>query len=290
MRTTIAPSLAEQAAEAARAAADRAGVEIRPIEDADGAQTTARLISEVWEVDASRPPVAPEMIRSLAVSHNYAVAAFKDGEQIGTALGMLGLYGPGLHLHSYLAGVRERYRSSSIGFAMKQHQRAWALERDIPVVAWTFDPLVRRNAFFNLIKLGAEASQYHPDFYGPMADGLNAGDLSDRILIEWRLDTPRAIAASRGEREVVELASLEAEGAVRLLRMDDAGEPVIEDGDGGRVLLCQVPEDIVALRGSSPESGRRWRVALRETLGSALGDGYRANGITRDGWYVLRRA
>ena len=70
---------------------------------------------------------------------------------------------------------------------------------------WTFDPLVRRNAYFNLHKLGARAvDQYLPDFYGRMTDGINAGDTtSDRLYIQWDVASPEAIAAAAGDsREV----------------------------------------------------------------------------------------
>ena len=43
-------------------------------------------------------------------------------------------------------------------------------------MTWTFDPLVSRNARFNLTKLGAHAVEYLPDFYGAMEDGINSND------------------------------------------------------------------------------------------------------------------
>ena len=55
---------------------------------------------------------------------------------------------------------------------------------------WTFDPLVRANARFNLVKLGAVAVAYLTDFYGEMQDGINAGDRSDRCAVKWELDDP----------------------------------------------------------------------------------------------------
>ncbi len=56
---------------------------------------------------------------------------------------------------------------------MKLHQRAWAIARGIPVIEWTFDPLVARNAYFNIRKLGAMPVEYLPNFYGIMGDGIN---------------------------------------------------------------------------------------------------------------------
>ena len=75
----------------------------------------------------------------------------------------------------------------------------WALARGLAQVSWTFDPLVRRNAYFNLAKLGARPRAYLVNFYGPMSDGINAGDDTDRLEAQWRLDDPRVFRASAGE-------------------------------------------------------------------------------------------
>ena len=59
-------------------------------------------------------------------------------------------------------------------------------------MTWTFDPLVARNAYFNIEKLGARPTHYMIDYYGQMSDGINAGQASDRVLLTWDLtvDTP----------------------------------------------------------------------------------------------------
>ena len=65
---------------------------------------------------------------------------------------------------------------------------------------WTADPLVRGNAFFNLVKLGATMVAYHENFYGLLEDGLNAGD-SDRVVLRWDLASDRAVRAAEGPPE-----------------------------------------------------------------------------------------
>jgi predicted GNAT superfamily acetyltransferase len=57
----------------------------------------------------------------------------------------------------------------------------------------------------------------------------------------------------------------------------------------GATLRAWVPEDAVAIRQRDPQAGRAWRLALRESFGAAINDGYRATSITRDGWYTLTR-
>ncbi len=71
---------------------------------------------------------------------------------------------------------------------------------------WTFDPLVRRNAWFNIAVLGAEVAEYLPSFYGSMTDAINAGDESDRLLVAWDVGRPvpdhatRRLTTSRDSR------------------------------------------------------------------------------------------
>jgi hypothetical protein len=62
---------------------------------------------------------------------------------------------------------------------------------------------------------------------------------------------------------------------------------VIDDA-AGMIEAIQIPADIVTLRNTDPEMARRWRFAVRDTLGAALSTA-RVDGITRDGWYVVRR-
>jgi predicted GNAT superfamily acetyltransferase len=288
MGTATASVLAEQAAAAAAAAAAQAGVEIVPITDADAAHRVSRLLSDIWARDHDEPIVAAEIIRTLAYVNSYGSMAVAGSDVVGAALGFLGGDDRGSYLHSYIAGVKEGLRGANVGFALKQDQRAWTLAHGLTRVTWTFDPLVRRNAYFNLVKLGATAVAFHRDFYGSMQDAVNAGDLSDRILIEWSVDSPLAIDASVHSPQPVGLPAPDGGGAAVRLSVGAGGEPEVAAGRGA-IELVQIPDDIVAVRTADPDLGRRWRMALRQTLGAALEEGYRADGITRDGWYVLRR-
>ena len=103
------------------------------------------------------------------------------------------------HLHSHMAAVLDPFRDQHIGTALKMHQRVWALDHGIDTIVWTFDPLVRRNARVNLLKLGVEVDGFEVDFYGSMDDGINSGDPTDRLFAWWHLDSPRVFAASMGQ-------------------------------------------------------------------------------------------
>ena len=258
-------------------------VEIRELDDLTDLNALAELFAVVWGRPAE-PPINSDILKALAVSGNYLSGAFEDGRLIGGLVGWLGGTPPGhLHVHSHILGVLPGSQRHGLGFDLKQHQRRWCLERGITVAQWTFDPLVRRNAYFNLTKLGASASEYLVNFYGPMADGINAGQESDRLLITWRLDSKRAESAAAGRPAVVDIT-----GAEPILHERSDGQPSASRSSAAKQLV-QVPDDIVALRREDPARARAWRVAVRDALGESLRAGHAVTGVTRDGWYVLER-
>ena len=260
-------------------------VEISELKALDDLRTLERLFAEIWG-RPGEPPIESDVLMALVHSGNYVTGVKVDGRIVGGLVGWLGGAPPNhLILHSHILGVERASPVSGLGFELKQHQRSWCLERGVKTIEWTFDPLVRRNAYFNVNKLGAEASEYLVNFYGEMSDGINAGEESDRILISWQLDSRRAEDAAAGRStDSAAHGDLDA-----LLSVGPSGEPVPGSSSAATV-RCQVPEDIVALRRTDPKLSRAWRLALRDALTAAFAAGYRITGVSRAGWYVLHRA
>jgi predicted GNAT superfamily acetyltransferase len=90
-----------------------------------------------------------------------------------------------------MLAVKEGYRDRGIGSQLKWEQRREALARGIRRMEWTFDPLEIKNAYLNIHRLGAIVSSYRVDFYGVSSSRLQGGLPTDRLLAEWRLDSPR---------------------------------------------------------------------------------------------------
>ena len=276
-----------RAERAARAAADRAGVSISEVHDLGGEAAVAALFDRVWGTDDA--PVMPaNLLHAVTHAGNYLAAAHDGDRLIGGAFGFLGERDGQIHLHSHMTGVDPEVQRGGVGFALKLHQRAWALARNLARVEWTFDPLVRHNGYFNLVKLGAEIVDYHENFYGEMPDGINQGDESDRVVVSWDLASPRVTAACERGLDEPDLDRLRAAGAMVSLDYEDELHPRIAEVQAS-VLLCRIPEDVVALRHTYPDAALLWRRALRESLGGALRNGHRAVAITRSGWYVLEQ-
>jgi predicted GNAT superfamily acetyltransferase len=177
------------------AAAASAGVEVRELRELADLDQVYRLYDSIWRPDPKNPPVTTELLRALTKAGNYVGGAYDGDTLIGACVGFFGAPAE-VTMHSHVAGVSGTARGRNVGFALKLHQRAWALERGVTAISWTFDPLIRRNAYFNLTKLAALPTEYLTNFYGLMADGINNGDDSDRLLVRWQLDDPAVVAAA----------------------------------------------------------------------------------------------
>ncbi|MFC6937247.1 hypothetical protein ACFQHO_47865 [Actinomadura yumaensis] len=143
----------------------------------------------------SRPPFGVDVLRAI-VHAGGAVHCADDGTGLVGA-SVLTFCAPGSRaVYSMIAAARTRDRG--VGFAVKQAQRAWALQQGATSMLWTFDPLVSRNARFNLVKLGATAVAYETDFYGRMDDGIEGDGETDRLTAAWSLAHARTGAAAAG--------------------------------------------------------------------------------------------
>jgi len=275
-----------EATAAADTAARAAGVGVRDVRTVAELVEVTELFDAIWR-RAANPPLTTELLRALATAGSYVVGAYDGAELVGACVGFFAAPAAG-SLHSHIAGVSPAARGRHVGFALKLHQRAWALQRGVTEVTWTFDPLVARNAWFNTGKLGAQAVEYLPDHYGGMRDEINGDDATDRLLVRWDLRAPRVVAACRGESHPADAVAERARGAVVALGPSATGGPVASTTDGP-VVLVAVPPDVEALRRTDPALAAHWRSAVRDALHPLLADGGRVTGFDRAGWYVLER-
>lgn len=257
------------------------GVTVRELETIEEMQAVSGLLAEVWGRNDEGVPIPSEVMRGLVHAGGLVNAAYDGEVMVGAAV--FGRAEPGV-CYSFIAAARPGLSDRGIGFGLKQHQRTWALAHGLHTMIWTFDPLVARNARFNLTKLGATVDEYEAGYYGFMTDELNGHDRADRLVPRWRLDSPRAAAAA---------ACAAAEPAIpppdaRVLGHGPDGEPAYVASNDERWI--RMPADIVALRLRDPAQASAWREQLADWLPALFADGWVADGVTRDGRYHLRPA
>jgi predicted GNAT superfamily acetyltransferase len=262
-----------EASQAAAAAAAAAGVVVRELHRLEHLQAAQRLFEDVWRPGEGEPsPMTVGLLRALEHAGSYVVGAFAGTRMVGASAGFF-TAPPDPALHSHITGVASGGQHRGIGYALKLYQRAWALARGVPLVVWTFDPLVARNAWFNLAKLGARPTAYLEDLYGEMPDAINAGMPSDRLVVAWRLDDPAVAAACAGRPRRPRPAGT-AEAA---LTVGNDLEPVPRT-TGAAAVTVAVPPDVEAL---GSEGRRAWRAAVREALGGRMAAGAAVTGFLR---------
>ena len=253
----------------ARAAAGAANVTLRPLTSLGQFDDAIGVMVATWGAYQLPPR---EVIVALAHSGNMPLGAY-DGERlVGFVLGWAGVDEEGLHVHSHMLAALPERRHRGVGYALKLAQRAQALEQGIHLARWTFDPLIARNAWFNLGKLGAVADRFERAFYGDMADEINRGDRTDRLVVRWELDpdpAPRSVP----------------EGLPTVLAADgdrDSPVPVQESAPSPVGAVIEVPREHPDLRRRDADLSSRWRDAVADALDACFGAGLIVGAFDRE--------
>lgn len=256
--------------------------------------TAAALLSGIWGVQPAESPVPADLMTALTHAGGSVLGAWMpDGTLVGVAIGLAGAP-RSERIYSYIAGVARAAAGLGVGRRLKLAQRDWALRQGATHLVWTYDPLIRRNAHFNLNRLGARVTSFVPDYYPPMSDAVNAGDLPDRFVVEWRLADEiggRPLPPGAGASPVV-LGHDAADEPVLRLDVRTTGGPYKggESSEGGPwIVRAWVPSDIEALRLRDPALGRRWRLAAREAFETLFARGFTPVGVDAEGHYVFVR-
>ena len=167
------------------------------------------------------------------------LGAFDGSKMVAFCLCIPGLKANGKpYLHSHMLGVLAPYRNTGLGRRLKLKQREYALEQGIDLIEWTFDPLEIKNAFFNIQRLGAIVRRYVHNQYGTTSSHLHGGLPTDRLIAEWWLQSPRAVAAGDGVEQSFDNALIEA----RIALPADIAEIRLKDPGAAREIQAKVGE------------------------------------------------
>lgn len=253
-------------------------VAVRPLETAAELAEASALLASLWREPNGAPPVSSHLLRAMALTGNYVHGAFPPGGGLVGVTFAWAAPGRGADLHSHITGVLARWQGRGVGRALKLHQREWALRHGFTTVSWTFDPLVARNAWFNLARLGARPEAYLPDLYGEMSDGSAIEHESDRFLVRWEIEaelTNSPHVVSERERPA-------------LLAAGPAGEPVPgSPPPSWQEATVEIPHDIAVMRRDRPELAAQWRAASRQVFSAVLAGGGKVLGLDGARRYVL---
>ncbi len=255
---------------------------IRLLETPEDMASVEELQREVWP--GSETDVVPAHMLITAI-HNggLVLGAFLEGRMVGFVFGFPGLErtpdGPRAKHCSHMMGIHPGFRDAGIGFALKRAQWQMVRHQGLDHITWTYDPLMSRNAYLNIARLGAVCSTYRRSEYGEMRDGLNLGLPSDRFQVDWWVHSRRVQQRlGRRARKPLRLEHFEKADIQPLYALDgEAGRPRPPEHlsqPAGRLILAEIPADFLALKEADFALARDWRFFSREVFETAFAAGY----------------
>jgi predicted GNAT superfamily acetyltransferase len=232
---------------------------IRECQTLDELHACVSLQREVFAL----PEVEISPVRHFIVTKNaggFTLGAYAGGELIGFVLSVPAVLRDEKAFYSHMTAVRKGYQGTGIGAKLKWAQRLRAVHEGAGFIKWTFQPVLARNAFFNLEKLGAEIREYEPNFYGTdystaHKDGGTLGIDSDRLFAEWDLLSDKVIMLAVGEEYIEERRPLEE---------------------------IEIPNNWEALVAADPGQAIAEQRRVKAEFGNAFGRGLVCRGFRRD--------
>jgi len=230
---------------------------IRPCQKLEELAAIGKVQQEVWGY-AEHELYPLRLFVTLKRIGGQVLGAFTpQGTLAGFVASLPAWHGVNRYYHSLSLGVLRAHENRGLGRALKVAQRRAALRAGIELIEWTFDPLRAKNAYLNIVRLGAIARCYQPDYYGKVESRLQRGLPSDRLIVEWRLRSTRVKRAMGGKPP---RSSKEKPAAA-----------------------VEIPADIDRLRESNPREARRRQLAVRRQLQEFFAHKLAITGFEYDG-------
>jgi predicted GNAT superfamily acetyltransferase len=172
------------------------------------------LEKRVWKREGYREVNAPMLYFELAyITNGLVLTAFDEGlfpAEEKAAMAREDAWYEGDHPIGFLVcfadfdkrgpfwygarmGVDRKYWDKNIGEELVQTLYACAKERQIPRIRWTYDPMVSRNGYIYIHKMGAIVREIGFNYYSAVftSDEFNKAISTDRFVVEWLINSER---------------------------------------------------------------------------------------------------
>ena len=262
------------------------GITIRQVHSVEDAGHCHDLAVRVWGEGAACSTA------QLSVHGHYGgvlLLAWYDADPIGFLFSFPARYRGEFVLWSHETAVLPQYIHQGIGTMLKLRQRELAAEIGYQHIAWTFDPLISRNAYFNLQKLGARVVEYKVNAYGTdESDAINQGLETDRFIVVWETapnDEPRETSGDLPRPPLIRVGADQAplvEERVRGGSLTWLSQGwVIMEQDAPQV-ITEIPLSFESLLLNNRPLAETWRHTFRTMAEVLLEQGYQPVALTYD--------
>ena len=271
-------------------------ITLRDLHSLDECKQVVELEKKIWGYSDAEDLVPAIMLFLCAKRGGMLIAADVDGEPQGFAFSMASIVDRKPAQWSHMMGVMAGARTRGLGRLLKLEQRRRAIANGLELIEWTFDPLQAVNAHLNFRKLGVISQTYAENIYGDSSSVLHRGTPTDRLIVEWWIQTPHvARRVEAGDLIARDQSVTEAPVLNELSGRDpwDLPAETTMPAEGERVLI-RVPARFSDMLQQDPALAQAWRMQTRALFTSCFAQGYRAVDFIRDeragGAYLLARA
>ncbi|MEM1676809.1 MAG: hypothetical protein QW095_03095 [Nitrososphaerota archaeon] len=257
-------------------------VKIVRLTDVEAFKQLEILQSQIW----GRSEVIPYHL--LIAFQNMGGAVFvaydKQDKPIGILFGYTSYVSGEVFFYMHAVGILPEHAGSNLSINMILELRKHLLQEGIEYAKWFIDPLNVNEAYLSIHKLGG--IKYQRNLYGFMRDPYNRGLESDRILVEWDLESERVINR-------VSSIDKECEYSSSMLEKLDKSIVAIEDGHLLKILdyklslnsdkiLAELPSNIEMIKKKDPSVALEWREVSRKIFERYLSRGYVVADVLKD--------
>ena len=222
-----------------------------------------------WELRDDTQVVPLHVLLTAQKNGGLAAGAFNgSGQMIGFLFGFLGLHHDGGLKHcSHLMCIDPATRAKGIGTALKRFQADYVRGQGFDLITWTYDPLEGANATLNISRLRAITKTFYPDLYGNFDDALNTGLPTDRLEVEWWINTPRVIDPGPIQPTRMSLVAVGAQllnptelcGTIRCPPAVSVSETISNLKLPAALLLLEVPVSYQSVKREAMTIAKAWR-------------------------------
>ncbi len=205
-----------------------------------------------------------------------------EGTLLGFVFGMTGVQAGRLVHWSDLLAVDSTARNKGLGQRLKMYQRELLVPLGVETMFWTYDPLVARNAYLNIVKLGARPAEYIVDMYGCKTQSALHGALgTDRFVVAWDLtgggganglSADLASGHKNDHADASVVNSVAREGGVA----ETSGLKLVD----APVVRVEIPADIEQIIAEDYDAAVRLREGTRRAFCHYMGSGYKVTAFS----------
>jgi len=193
-------------------------------------------------------------------------------------------------------GVDLKLRNRGIGVRLREIERGALQKEGVDLVYWDVDPLSSVDLHIALNKLAGIVTACSRNAPGSLHDALPPGLPTDRVRVEWWIDSPRVIgrmehglALPHQQISLHEMAVL-----TKTTALPTGGRGLIECEQHASAdhVLVEIPENLADLQARNHEAAIQWRLRNRGVIEQLFQLGYQGVGLIHEGgrsFFLLKK-